>query len=221
MITESLAHGLYNKMSREVNEKIDNRFGQVNRGPAGRQRRGPWFRNRLKDLRRVYRDVLLFDYVTGEGKNLRAQLFILEISENRKPEVLCIEIRAKDFHLDIKPITLHVNRHAMARIIQSTRCAWFGEMRQCFSRVVLSALKIMVEQTQLLRPGMTLRVATEDGLFIWDVHEENCNSGVGLTLKTFIGEHVLDGHNKVIYDSLIDRDADDRYALTRKRRLNS
>ena len=219
-MNETLAQGIYNRMSRTVHDRLLQNLEAVKRMPAGRQRRSPWYRNRLTELRLIYKDLLLFETESGQKKNRVRRLYVLEVGDHQRPQLGCIEVHARDFDIKYNPLSIYINRHAVARIIQACKGSNIDDITPFISSAVYVALNI-ISNTNVIQAGHALRIATEDGLWIWDVEQQDCNADHGIIMKTFICADVLDGSNAILYADLMERDEPQRFRITRKRVLNA
>ena len=213
VINETLAQGMYNRLSKDFMSALSARFERLKKAPPGRQRRTPWFRNRVNELRRLFRDSILFEETTGEGKRRCTRFIVLELIDRQWPVLASYKVCSKDMRVKSDYVPVNISSHAMSRLIQACHGAELVVINRYLSGVVRRALALLTGAATPLAEGQILKMASDRGLFIWCVHEGSEGSRVELTLKTFIAEPVLDGASRQDYDWLRSEKCVDGYSI--------
>ena len=212
---ESLAQGLYNRMSRDVHCRVTSRIDAISTKPRGRMRRNPWMKNRLAELKRIYREQLLFTETHGNKKHAVSCLFILQMHSHQRAQLCCVEVHALDYSVEYHPICLYINHHAMARVIQVAGKLDGDTLRQYYQQMLYTAINVLSHDSLILHS--TVYIATSEGLSIWTIDEYDCGKGAGLTMRTFISKDVLNGNKIQCYQQLIALPTEQRYLITESR----
>ncbi len=201
MINQTLAQGMYNRMCRESIAGFNTRLEKWKAMPPGRQRRGPWYRNRVRELRMLFGDSLLYEQASGEGKHRCTDFFLLELVDHHHPLIHVFRVCAKDMRVISGHVPLIISTHAMSRLIQAGRCAELRSIRRYLGDVVPVMFNILLVEDDL-SVGQTVMMANRYGLYILTVERGRDHDAIELVLKTFIAESVLDGPNRIEYDWL-------------------